>query len=281
MSRIKRFIIPFILLFAVSLMIGLIRHNYYIGPLTLIGYLPVTGPGNYFASMLLQFILIAPLIYYLYKKSPAFMLIVVMGIDLSFQLIAPHVQIFYSTPILYHYCILRYVSAIGLGFYISGQFIQNNKVDILDRKNWFLWALVPIAILYLSMVSLNNNQPFSLFMSNFGYQNIISFSWPLLLVILVLNIKLDKYAMSKWFIPISTIGKASYHIFLVQMIYYVLGISAIHYLKNTTMPGYLMAFLIDATVICIIGLAFYFVQAGIEHLLAMSKRNLIDVNRSI
>ena len=87
-KKILRYIVPYLILYAVSTLIGLIiygfditamyRTQYYPshGYMNLfIGILPFWGPGNWFLPLLFQSILILPLLYKFFTKKPIIALI--------------------------------------------------------------------------------------------------------------------------------------------------------------------------------------------------------------
>lgn len=173
LSRVKRLIPPFAIIFLISLCWGIYHNNFYIGWFSLIGLLPVSGHGNYFISLLFQFMFVAPLIFLVYKKSPKLMLIIMFSIDILFQLIAPHISIFKVYPYLYSACILRYFSAIALGLYVSEELLNRKYIDVMSKKNRFILVGIPISVTYLFITNLT--QSFFLFSDAWRSQNVISF----------------------------------------------------------------------------------------------------------
>lgn len=263
-NRFKRIIIPFFLIFIISLIAGItLLGDYYIGWLSLLGYLPIPGPGNYFFSILLQFIFIAPLLFIIYKKSPKFMLIILFLCDIIFQLISPFILIFNEIPYLYSACILRYFSAISLGLYIHDELLNYSYIDIYSKRNLFILLYLPISIVYLFLSNFIG-QPFPLFSDKWGFQNVISFFYPLILVIIVLNIRAFKFENDRIFFKIFIlIGQASYHIFLIQMIFFSFNLSFVNLFLNLNIfNNFLMQILIGTLTNIIItitlGILFYY-----------------------
>ena len=257
LRRFERLIVPFLIVFLISLVWGIYHNKFYIGWLSLIGRLPVPGPGNYFVSILLQYIFIFPLIYILYKKSPKLMLITLFSIDTLFQLVAPYLSIFDSVPYLYSACIFRYFSAIALGLYISEDLLTSGHIEILSKKNRFILIGIPISIVYLLMARFTR-QPFFLFSDALAFQNVISFFYPLLLVVVMLRIFPDK-TDNALLNSLATIGKASYHIFLIQILFFAFCLSFVRFVNwvNLWIIGPL-AILANVISVIILGLIFYF-----------------------
>lgn len=66
-SRFVRIVYPFILAYIVAVALGLYLHK----ELNLkISVIPIEGPGNYFVTLLFEFIFIFPLLFYLWRKKP-------------------------------------------------------------------------------------------------------------------------------------------------------------------------------------------------------------------
>ena len=63
LRRFERIVYPFILFFVLTFIFGIIKtimigeNRIYLGALSLIGFLPVTGPGNYFITLLFQLLI--------------------------------------------------------------------------------------------------------------------------------------------------------------------------------------------------------------------------------
>lgn len=259
-GRFRRLFIPFLITFFVSLLFGIYIGEYYIGLGNFIGFLPVSGPGNFFITMLFQYIFIAPFIYRLHQISPKFMLVTFFSIDILFQLIAPNISIFNIYPYLYSANILRYFSAIALGFYIFDDYIKNGSVKIMNDKNKFILIGLCVSIIYL-FLSRFTQQPFPLFLEMWGSQNVLSFFYPLVIVIFILNHNFSKYEDNNIYKILLKMGKASYHIFLVQILWFGFGLS---FMKLITGDNFLImgpiAIFSNIIFISLIGWGFYSLQ---------------------
>ena len=100
-SKIKRYIIPFLILYGFSTIIGYVLYgfnwsNMYNGQYYPVhggiinlftGYLIFWGPGNWFIPVLLQSILIMPLLYYGFMKKSKLTLILCFVIEILMQLL--------------------------------------------------------------------------------------------------------------------------------------------------------------------------------------------------
>jgi len=206
-------------------------------------------------TIMLQFILVAPLIMWLYRKSPMAALLVLFGIDLAFEFAAPHV--FTGDAYLYAACIFRYFAAIALGLWIGKEFLATGKTGFWTKRSALIWLLLPLSLWYL-IEAQNIKQPFSLFKPEWSSQNIISYAYTALLVMLL--VKAWEYLSRLKLMPILKLGKASYHIFLVQIVYFAF----LPYTPNNVAVRLVM----NIVVCCLVGLAFQEVE---QRLLRMLK----------
>lgn len=262
-SRFGRLIAPFIIIFLISFAFGLYREDYYFGWLWIIGRLPVIGVGNYFASIMIQFFILSPFMYLLYKKYPQLSIFIFFLLELIFQLLSPHISVFQETKYLYSACILRYFSAIALGLHLSRELIIYRRINLFTKKNMFIIIGLPVSIAYLIMAR-SSAQPFPLFWDQSNFQNLLSFFYPAVLVVIFVNWN-SKYFNKKVFTLIATIGKASYHIFLVQILFFGFGLSFIYYVNS---ENYLiwapLAITLNLLICVSVGMLFYIAQTSIE-----------------
>lgn len=210
-DRFQRIVLPVIIIFLFSSGLAYLKSNLIFRKLNLIGYLPFTGPGNYFISIILQFIIMFPILFKLYKYSPTLLLILGFGVDLTFQLVAPKMTLFMIETYYYSASILRYLSAITLGMWIAQDNYSFKKV------NWFIWIGVIGSTIYL-FVSFTKGYVFPFFLQNWGTQNLFSFFYPLLIVIMTLNLWPNNNSLTNRII--SKIARLSFHIFLIQILYF-------------------------------------------------------------
>jgi peptidoglycan/LPS O-acetylase OafA/YrhL len=257
-----RYAAPFLIIFCISLASGIYKNQYYLGAFSFIGKLPTAGAGNYFVSMLFQFILIAPLIYWLYKKSPVLMVVVLFSLDLGVQLVAPHIALLITYPDLTS-VILRYLSAIALGVYVADEFFSTGKVNLWSDKNRFVLLLFPVAVLYL-ILSIFFAQPCPLF-PPWGIQNVLSFAYPFVLTVIFLNYYPGLNIPGGVSSGMNTLGRASYHIYLVQMLYFGFNLSFIKFIPvSHYTAGLIVAVIIDLVIPLTVGYVFYLMQGWVE-----------------
>jgi len=241
-NRFWRIIFPFLVLFFTTLLIGIatsrIKIYGILGKILLgiFGVLPISGPGNYFITILFQFILVFPLIFWLYRKYPKLTVVLCFSIDILFQIFAKNSDIFDNFPYLYSACILRYLSIISIGLWLSTDF------KLFSRRNFFILLGSIISIAYLIAVDF-----YSYIFPYFRnvWHTVLAFFYPALIVCIGIN-HLPKKAENMiidWF---EQIGKTSYHIFLFQIAFFGFGLNAYAY----TEP---ILAIITNIIICLIG----------------------------
>lgn len=210
-KRYKRIIEPFLLVFILSLIFGFIfyREEYYVGWMNLIGLMPKSGAGNYYITILIQFIFLAPILYWSFKKNPKLTIFTFFLIDILFQVLAMR---FITNGYIYSGSIFRYFSALSIGMWIAKDF------DLKSKSNIWIIAGCLVSVTYLFI---GNTFDIPLFNESWKTQNLLSFFYPAVIILISLNYlsnSLNNH-VSKLF---SLLGRASYHIFLVQMIYFAL-----------------------------------------------------------
>lgn len=188
--------VPFAVTWVASLAIGAATGVVSFSPLLLVGLLPATGPGNYFITLLLQFVLLLPALRWLFeKRGPLAGVIFTFIASLAFESAAFAAGL---ESYLYSASILRYLFAIGLGMWIA-----TGK------------TVLPLAIpslVYVAAYAGGREIPF--FSSLWQPQNVVSFGYSAAVVEVGLRWLPAHRSL------ISKLGRASYHVFLVQMLWF-------------------------------------------------------------
>ena len=229
-----RFIFPYIILYIVSTTAGFIiyeenftdtfNENWFLEYIVYQKTL-FEGPGNWFIPVLFQSILLLPLLYKLFSVVPRLSLALCFIIEICF-----HLFLFafvgelnsleaWLTEINFRYIILLYLSAIGMGFWFS------RDHDLFSKKNLFVWFLFPIAVIYMVAWQFFDYRleidGSGIVRGDYNYFTFIYAAFIILIVMKVLP-KNPKNKVSKFF---TTIGRASFHIYLVQDVYFAITYS--------------------------------------------------------
>jgi len=192
------------------------------------------GPGSFFIPVLIPLILSLPILYLLARRNLLLMLVVAFIVDMTFEAYALKSGM---PDWMYRLLFIRYLFAFGLGTWLAFG---------IDRR----WLAVGgiISVIYITAVNYLGYTPLA--QPSWGSQNALSFVWPLVLVVIGLHIA-PECINNIYIESISEIGKASYHIFLTQMVYFwAIG----GYINKLSVAS----FIINIIVCVSIGLIFYY-----------------------
>ena len=252
-KKFKRILVPFIYIWIMELFI-LIVTKQYITPKILI-YSFITGgwgPGGYFVTLMIQFIIIIPLLYKVARYNRYIMLISAFIINMLFELFS-----FYSNISGNYYRVIafRYLFVVALGVYLALYGIKRRKLLLAGT----LFSLIYITSINYFGVNLPVYHAWQ-------SQNAPSFLWPFALVVIGLK-KLP--SKSKTFIgrALEEIGKKSYHIFLFQ---------ALYFMSLVRITSHLEVYAATCVNVCLcvtLGLLFYYIEDKVPKYLHLSKQN--------
>ena len=215
-KKFRRYFLPYILIFFISLILGLVffiitnRQILFFNFRLLMGYLPINGPGAYFIPLILQMVLFFPLLYIFYNYNRNLCLIV--GFFLAF--LCEIVNHFGMNGIWYSDSLVRFFPHIILGIWISNLYLASH----LKNKYFILFGI--FSGFYLMFISQFENGVLGgiHFYPYTASQNLFGCGWSaLILIIGLLYLPEVKNFITK---PVAIIGKASYHIFLIQIVYF-------------------------------------------------------------
>lgn len=268
LARMRRFFVPFIIIFIAVLIFGTIYNILtnvnilYLNSYLLIGFLPIKGPGNYFISIIFQFLLIFPFIYLIYRKEPKLTLISSFIIALLFEYIISNISFLLNNSTIYSLLIIRFLPLIFLSLWISDDY------QLFTKRNRFIVILSALSIVYLIIISQFQHTIHLCginFTPMFASQNLFASFYQILLVLIGLKyLPKSKMKLSKL---LSLIGKSSYHIFLVQIVYFglmyagIISLFARYQTISDLLSVHNIAIIILNLLICITtGCVFYIVD---------------------
>lgn len=252
-KRLKRLIIPFVIIWIIQLSINL-YNNKQISILNIIESLLLggAGPGSYFVPLMIQCVLILPLIYYIGIKSTADKLLIYMFIvSMLFELVCYIIKI---DPYIYRYLFPRYLFAVSLGVWFVLSVKKNYLLLICGTIASFAYIL---GVNYYDFSILN--EPL------WTSQHAPSYFWTLFLIIIGIKF-LPSYTNFIWNV-ISIVGKASYHIFLIQMLYFWL--KCYRYFLEFPLSIYLLT---NISICILVGIVFYLTEDRIRKTLIMKNK---------
>ncbi len=214
-KRFTRFGIPFLCIYILLLLYRIWELK--IGRVnTLIGksIFPFTAPGDYFILLLFSYIISAPLLYHLYSLKRRLTLIASFFIAFLFELFAAKSSLLDAHPILYSGSLLIFLPAIFLGFWISQDF------NIFSKRNLFILYLLPLSLIYL-IINNSLSFRFPFFLDQWQTQIFITIFYTVILILLGIRY-LPSHSNNKLTSFLKSVGIASYHIFLIQLLYFTL-----------------------------------------------------------
>ncbi|GEN51446.1 acyltransferase family protein [Alkalibacterium pelagium] len=207
MNKVKRLLVPFGLIWLLQIIVQLTFYDRDPSLSLLFSFVRGGyGPGSYFIPMIIQASLLVPIIYSVMRVHPTKWMTALFFISLMIDLAAYQLDISGS---LYRLLIIRHIFSLTLGVWLG----------LLKGKIKLKWLIVPalFSFIYITAVHYFN---WGMIIEEYWHsQHAPSYFYVLLLVILGmkgLNLNGDS-RLSRLFI---LTGQASYHIFLVQMLYF-------------------------------------------------------------
>lgn len=210
-AKLMRFLVPFTIAFVVEwfvfrllgvFTVDIFKYGFLAFLLDYLrgGY----GPGSYYTPVMLQFVFVFPVVYFTVKKYHLKGLCGCFAVNALYEL---YKTAFSMGETEYRLLIFRYLFVIAVGCYIAVAEI---------RKDWKMIVLccscMVVGVTFISLFTYTDYQPKIL-----TYWNETSFL-PCLFIVPILGYLLRR--MHKGNKVFGIVGRASYHIFLVQMIYY-------------------------------------------------------------
>jgi peptidoglycan/LPS O-acetylase OafA/YrhL len=247
-SRVDRVFVPFLLAFLATTLVGALtaehRSAYTLLAELVTGQLPIGGPGNYFITLLFQLTLVFPLIYWGLRRQPLATVTVCLAANATFELLAPHVGFLKSDAYLYEAAMLRYLFLVALGGAVA-----NMSARRLSTA-WWMWCGALVSVAFLALAQFDASAiPFGLP----GWENsdFVAAFYPATLVLGAM-FALPRLASSRLSGAMVELGRASYHIFLFQIVWFGLGVW-----RMDSLP----ALIGNLTVTLLAGLVFYRLMA--------------------
>jgi peptidoglycan/LPS O-acetylase OafA/YrhL len=164
------------------------------------------GAGTYFVPVILQHILILPALFWMGMRSPTLMVFSALFLNLCFE--AASVLSGMTEP-TYKFIYARFLFAGALGVWLV---VTKNRPKIWIGIGTIMSLIYITAVGYLGF-------SFPFIHPSWGIQNMPSYMWPFTMLLLGLTF-LPRAATGFLCMIIAGLGRASYHIFLVQMTFF-------------------------------------------------------------
>lgn len=243
--KLLRFIVPFIFSMMIELPFLAVNNGYGIVDIITILFRGGEGPGSYYTQVLIQLVFFFPLIYLCIKKYDFF------GVVLSFVITAIWEAVQYSwgtDGYTYSLLMFRYISILAFGSYIAIGKIQANGSVLTSM--FFVGAVWQALLNYVPLEPIFMNVAWA-------RVNYI----PTLFIMPIMYVLIKKFNNSEIRITIlQELGKASYNIYLTQMVFYGCGKANLVY----SMISLLWLQLIICITVCVVaGYIFYRIETPI------------------
>ena len=197
-----RFIIPFTVTFTFQIFV-----KFHIGKMSIVDVIKLLlsggdGPGGYYFPVMLQAVLIIPVILYLVTKWKLKGLMICFCGNIFFEVCK---TIFDLEPYFYRLCVLRYVFILAYGVFL---FVDRNEE--LGKRLFYIAGC--IGVIYIILYNYTQATP------------IITNQWTntsifaVLYIVPIMMFLIKQTHFQNQFVEL--LGRSSFNIFLVQMIYY-------------------------------------------------------------
>ena len=243
--RLMRLIIPFTIIFLAEITIHILFSSKKIYEYLLMYLSGGWGDGTYYFPVMIQFVFIFPFIFFPIKNKGINGVLIFFGATLFYELLQ---RAFQMNVECYTNIFFRYTFLTACGCYCG----LYSGVE----KTWNLLCVLMIAIGFAFVILFNYT----------GYQTVIFQNYwknttvlPTLFVIPFVAFIIRK---ANWrFTPLELIGKASYHVFLIQKVFFYgmkSGFASLM-VENRGLQ------IIMSVVICLtVGIAFYFAETFVR-----------------
>lgn len=206
-DKLVRYSLPFVLIYIIeiALKVFVVNQRMSAREVILNLFLGGYGPGSYYFQYMIQFVFVFPLVYFAIKKWDFKGLIVCGSANVVYECVK---SLLGMPEENYRLVVLRYVFAVALGCYFSmGKFRIRKWIGVLS-------VAIGAGFIYLD--------------SYLEYQPIIFYWWTKTCMLAVFYIAPISYVLIKrctWRCkPLEILGRASYNVFLVQMvIFHIMG----------------------------------------------------------
>lgn len=227
------------------------------------------GPGSYFVPVFIQHILFFPVIYAVFsvrKISPILILILIFSTCMVLEFLL--VVIGLSSEV-YRLIGIRYIFAVALGV-VAQQF------GFPRKESMFFLIAVLVSSIFIWLADYDLVQFSYFFISQWGSHHAPSYFFTLFVFMTGMRF-LPSINNTKISSLIGLVGRASYHIFLVQMMWFWI-IQRYSILKH---KDNILLLLLNISVCCIIGLLYYLLYSmfvsKLNEIYSKIRRNLQNV----
>lgn len=244
-TKLTRYLIPYLLFFLMEelVIMGVYDNKINIHSVFKAFITGGQGPGSYYTPVLVQFIFVFPLIYFIVNKMKFNGVLLCGLINLFFECAK---TIGGMTVQCYRLMFFRYILLVAYGCYLASEkYVKNTKLAHLSMI---------AGILYIIKFRYSGATP------------VITNLWPetsLFACLFIIPLS-GSLILNNWRCkPLEWLGKASYHIYLMQTLYYFAFSEAIALLIDSRA----IAFSVNILICVLFGVMFYIFETRLSNLL--------------
>jgi peptidoglycan/LPS O-acetylase OafA/YrhL len=222
-SRVRRLVVPVLAVYALIAAVGTVQGRAHLGPLVLLGAAPIAGgaPGDYFVGLAVSLALLLPAIWWAFLRRPGTTIAAMLLVSVVFELIARHVLLGPSAgQYLDVACPLRALAAVAAGIWVADRG-GPHRVLAEQGRGVVLFAAISAAFLVALQIDTlyGSHDAFGVLYPNFTpATSVFAVGWSLALTLggIVALDRLGERRRSPAVDRLALVGRASYHVFLVQ-----------------------------------------------------------------
>lgn len=211
----QKIFLPFLIVWLFEILVLVCTKKVTIGKVIYTFFAGGMGPGSYFTPLFIQHLMIFPLILWLKNKLHTYNCYVNVISFLLASLLLEWLCIALSVPAwLYRLLYVRYLFAAFLGSYMVSPGLKGGMAPFLTV----------LGVVYIACISYGGCD-LAIIYPTWGFQHAPAYFYTIFLVICLWHM----YPFLQWLDGIIMfIGKASYHIFLLQMVWFKMAAHAVH-----------------------------------------------------
>ena len=254
-----RFVIPFFIAFCIDVFVQVVfLENTSAKRLMHLFFIGGNGPGSYYFPIMLQFVFIFPFIYIFIKKYDFIGLFILFFVNAMYEFLQ---RMYGLNEECYRLLLFRYIFVISFGCYLY--LFKNQKI----KKPWYLVSLI-LGGGYIVLVKYTSYSPSIIIY----WTGTCFISCLYILPIASFILKKDSFISLSF---LELLGKASFNIFLTQMLYYSYAKSIVYSLVSNV----IIRLCINFFICCVVGILFYYIESIITKRI-INKNNVSDINYS-
>ena len=205
--KLLRFIIPFFPIAMIQIVVNLLSTGISLKSVVSIFVTGGAGPGAYYFPVMLQLVLLIPFLYSIVDKYREKGLVVTFAINVIYEALKTYLGL---SPGLYRLLIFRYIFIVSFGCYLWVSQKKNLKDDKIKRL--FTYIVGILGLIYIIVFNYTDIDPLITPLWTTTSVFAVLFIVPIMVRLMSPNKIHNRF--------LELCGRASFNIFLTQMIYY-------------------------------------------------------------